>query len=52
MYQAGHLNAADILLRSPQPSTDNNQETEDYINYISNNTVPKAVTLDEIETAS
>ena len=52
IYQPGHLNAADILSRSPQPSTDNNQETEDYINYIANNAVPKAMTLDEIETAS
>jgi hypothetical protein len=46
------MHAADILLRSPQPSTDNNQKTEDYINYFPNNAVPKAVTLDEIETAS
>ena len=52
MYQPGHLNDADILSRSPQPSTDNNQETEDYINYIANKAVPKAMTLDEIETAS
>ena len=51
MYQPGHLNAAVILSRSPQLSIDNNQETEDYINYIANNAVPKAMTLDEIETS-
>ena len=54
MYQPGHLHAADILSRSPQPltETDNNHETEEYVNYIANNAVPKAMTLDEIETAS
>ena len=52
MYQPGHLNAADILSRSPQPSTDNNQETEDYAKYVANNAVSKAMTIEEIETAS
>ena len=46
------MNAADILSKTPQPSTDNIQETEDYVNYIANNAVPKAITLEEIETAS
>ena len=52
IYQPGNLNAADILSKTPQPSTDNIQETEDYVNYIANNAVPKAMTLEEIETAS
>ena len=51
-YQPGHLNAADILSRSPQASIDENSETEDYINYVTNSAVPKATTLEEIETVS
>ena len=52
IYQPGNLNAADILSKSPQLSTDNNQETEDYAKYVANNAVSKAMTIEEIETAS
>ena len=52
LYQPGHLNAADILSRSPQTETYENREDEDYINYVTNSAVPKAMTIDEIETMS
>ena len=53
-YRPGHLNAADILSRSPSKDceTDTDAETEEYVYYVANNACPRAMNLDEIESAS
>lgn len=53
-YLPGHLNAADILSRSPgAESYDNDYEsTEQFVCYIAQNAVPKAMTIAEIQEAS
>ena len=53
-YLPGHLNAADILSRSPgAESYDNDYEsTEQFVCYVAQNAVPKAMTIAEIQEAS
>ena len=41
-----------IVSRSPEASSDENSDTEDYINYVTKSAVPKAMTIKEFETDS
>ena len=56
VYQPGRLNAADVLSRSPMRMNDmdklTSEKTEHFINYLTENDVPKAMTLTEIKTES
>ena len=49
--QPGNQNASDILSRTPNKD-DQNDCSEQYISYVSDNSVPKAMTLEEIENES
>lgn len=53
-YLPGHLNAADILSRSPGAESYNNdyESTEQFVCYVAQNSVPKAMTIAEIQEAS
>ena len=53
-YKSGANNPADYLLRHPTPTSTKKQErmTEEYINFITSSSVPKAMTLEEIVTAT
>ena len=54
-FQTGVLNASDALSRSPVKDTQNDclsEEAEKYINYVAEHSVPKAMTLDEIDSES
>jgi len=52
-YQPGHQNAADILSRSPLKVCKSNVSvTDQYISFITNNAVPKTISLDEIREAT
>ena len=52
--EPGHPNLSNILPRSPLPHKNMSSDTDHYANWISNNTVPFTMSLDEIrrETAS
>ena len=56
LYQPGSQNAADVLSRSPlcvdESEKDLTLKTEQYINYLAEADVPKAMTLTEIKTES
>ncbi|CAC5394863.1 unnamed protein product [Mytilus coruscus] len=51
-YKPGKVNAADYLSRHPTPTTSiackHSQLAEEYVRYLTDNAVPKAMTLDEI----
>lgn len=54
VHMAGKTNPADVLSRLPldnQPFCDRNT-AEEYINYVTMNAVPKALTLEEIASAT
>ena len=56
-YQPGTQNASDILSRSPNKEDTSetdclSNEAEQYISYVAENSVPKAMTLEEIENES
>ena len=54
VHMAGKTNPADVLSRLPldnQPFPERNI-AEEYINYVAMNAVPKALTLEQIETAT
>ena len=53
-YLPGHLNAADILSRSPGAESYENdyESTEQFVCYVAQNAVPKALTIAEIQKAS
>ena len=54
-YQPGNQNASDILSRTPNKEDQNDclsNEAEQYISYVAENSVPKAMTLEEIENES
>jgi hypothetical protein len=53
-YLPGHLNAADILSRSPGAESYENdyESTEQFVCYVAQNAVPKAMTIAEIQEAS
>ena len=51
-YRPGNQNASDILLRTPDKEDHNDclsNEAEQYISYVADNSVPKAMTLEETE---
>ena len=51
-FLPGSLNASDVLSRSPIKDNESDylsEEAEQYINFVAEHTVPKAMTLDEIE---
>ena len=50
-YSPGYSNAADMLSRSPVTTCENNK-SEDYVNFIANHAVPKAISMQEIVSAS
>ena len=55
VYKKGSENPSDFLLRHTRKDSDNNVETsvaEDYVNFLSNHAVPKAMTLVEIQKAT
>jgi hypothetical protein len=53
-YLPGHLNAADIVSRSPGAESYENdyESTEQFVCYVAQNAVPKAMTIAEIQEAS
>ena len=55
-YQPGKLNPADYLSRHPlNPATESSREeamTEEYVNYLTQSSTPKAITVDEIIAAT
>ena len=54
-YKAGADNPADYLSRHPASNTNQStmaEETEMYINFVTHNAVPKAMTIDEISEAT
>ena len=54
-FQPGVLNASDALSRSPVKDKQNDclsEEAEKYINYVAEHSVPKAMTLEEIDSES
>ena len=54
-FQPGVLNASDALSRSPVKDTQNDclsEEAEKYINYVAKRSVPKAMTVEEIDSES
>ena len=53
LYKSGATNPADFLSRHPCGIPDNwHSDTEDYINFVVQHSVPKAMTLKEIEKAT
>jgi hypothetical protein len=54
VFVLGHLNAADILSRSPGAESYENdyESTEQFVCYVAQNAVPKAMTIAEIQEAS
>ena len=55
-YKPGKFNPADYMprhpLRSTRPASREEQATEEYINFVAVNAVPKTVTLDQMKTAT
>ena len=54
-YQPGNQNASDIIFRTPNKEDQNDclsNEAEQYISYVADNSVPKAMALEEIENES
>lgn len=54
VYKPGATNPADYLSRHPVPTknTKNQEMTESYINFVTTNSIPKAMTLEEIKKAT
>jgi transposase InsO family protein len=52
VYKAGKSNAADYMSRHPLESDESDREskvTEEYVNFLASNSVPKAMTLEEVK---
>ena len=54
MYTEGSTNPSDFLSRHPCPETNNKHETsaENYVNFITTHSVPKAMAVKEIQDAT
>ena len=51
-YSPGKSNPADYLSRHPLPSVDQQDRTEEHVNFILTNAIPNSVTLEQIQQAT